>query len=142
MPSVVLVLIVQAIAVEEPRLALPERAADVEVDVVLAVDRVAAAAARVLTEEAVLVALVGGAERVRHVVADRRVAFPVAVPVAGEAIAAGLDGDAQVGAAAEAVGAVAGAADLELFEAAEVEVAGVGRRCASVVSMPSSLVWF
>ena len=34
-----------------------------------------------------------------------------------------------------------GAADLELFEAAEVEVAGVGA-VPSVVSMPSSLVWF
>ncbi len=77
-------------------------------------------------EVAVLVRLVGGAEGVRHVVADRRVALPVAVPVAREAIAAGLDGDAHVGAAAEAVGARAGAADLELLEAAEVEVAGVG----------------
>ena len=121
----VLVLVVQAVAVEEPRLLLPKRTADVEVDIVLAVDRVAAGEGRA-GEVAVLVLLVGSAEGVWHVVADRRVALPVAVPVAREAIAAGLDGDAHVGAAAEAVGARAGAAELKLFEAAEVEVAGVG----------------
>ena len=52
----------------------------------------------------------------------------VAVPSAGEAIAAGLDADAEHRAARECARVRAGAADLEFFEAAEVEVAGVGRR--------------
>ena len=80
-------------------------------------------------EVAVLVRRVGRLQVVGNVVGDRVLADVVAVPVAREAIAARLDADAQHRAAGEGAGVRAGAADLELLEAAEVEVAGVGRRC-------------
>ena len=135
-----LVLVVQAIAIEEPRLLLPQRSADVEVDVVLLVDRVAAVERRA-AEEPVLVALVRGAERIGHVVADGVFAEVIAVPVAGESIAAGLDGDGQVRAATDSC-----------RRRCRIRRPGILRSCRSrssrrwptlpsVVSMPSILVW-
>ena len=121
----VLVLVVQAVAVEAPDLAAPERAADVAVQVVLLLDLVAALE-RHAREEAVVVTLIGRLEEAGDVVGDHVLVLVVAVPVAGEPIAARLDADAEHRAAAEGRGVGAGAADLELFEAAVVEVAGVG----------------
>ena len=76
----------------------------------------------------VLVGRVRGAEEVRHVVGDRALVEEVAVPRALEAIAAGLDADAEHRAGRKRARVGARAADLEFLEAAEVKVAGVGGR--------------
>ena len=111
-----------------------ERTAEVAVEVDLLLRGVAPAdrLARALEaqadarEHAVFVGRVEGAQVVGNVVGHLAFADVVAVPGAGEAIAARLDADAEHRAAGERAGVRAGAADLELFEAAEVEVAGVG----------------
>ena len=124
-PVVYCVLIVQPVAEEAPGLAPPERPADVAVEVVLLLDLVAAGQRRA-GEIAVLVLLVGHLQVVGDVVGDHVLVLVVAVPAAREAIAARLDADAEHRAAGEGRGVCPGAADLELLEAAEVEVAGVG----------------
>ena len=75
---------------------------------------------------AIVVGRICRAQVIRHVVGQLALADVIAVPRAGEPIAARLHGDAEHRAAGECARVRARAADLELFEAAEVEVAGVG----------------
>ena len=119
------VLVVEAIRVEEPRLALVDRAADVAVQVVLLVNLVAAAHATRRRLEPVEHAA-RRLEFVGHVVGNRRVALPVAVPRSRQPVAARLDGDVHRAARRVLVGAAAGPAELELLERAEIEVPRVG----------------
>ena len=130
-----LVLIVVPIAEEVPEAPFSDRSARGYVEVVLLRDRIAARQPQPLAgrriddrrrPESARIGAAGRPERVRNVVRERLFAHVVVIHLRVELVAARLDRQVQKRSQARLLAHVAGAADLHLLKAPEIEVAGVG----------------